>query len=290
MRFSWKTFAVCLSFMLLHSSIFANTKQAKSLFFRIDLKQHMTYFGHFETKKHKITAIESKKMELFNENDVRQVLKNELDSTLKNHRVLVFIHGMWGNRKLTLNDNVPELETNYGAANDFIIHIIWESQPLNERKCRNNALNSTAFITPILRGVLNLENTSSNLMCHSMGNYLFFELIDSLQDRPQPFEKIFLMAADVSLPVFNKKLDILERVGKTTEVYYNRKDLILFLSGIVNGEKRLGKKGTKIHRDFIEITDCSKQKNYGFIGWLTQHSYFKRCHVIRESLKKQINS
>ncbi len=289
MRFSWKTFTVCVSFMLLHSFIFANTKQPKSLFFRVDLKQNMTHFGHFETKNNKIKAIESKKMGTYNENDVMQILKNALDSTLKNHRVLVFIHGMWGNRKLTLNDNVPELETNYGTANDFIIHIIWEGQPLNERKCRKNALNSTSFVTPILRGVLNLENTSSSLMCHSMGNYLFFELIDSLQDVTQPFEKIFLMAADVSLPVFNNKLDILERVGKTTEVYYNKKDLILFLSGLVNGEKRLGKKGTKIDRDFIEITDCTKEKNYGFIGRLTQHSYYKRCNVIRESLKKQIN-
>ena len=289
MRFSWKTFTVCVSFMLLHSFIFANTKQPKSLFFRVDIEQNMIHFGHFDTKNHKIKAIESQDMATYNENDVMQILKNELDSTFKNHRVLVFIHGMWGNRKLTLNDNIAELETNYGASNDFIVHIIWESQSLNERKCRKNALNSTSFITPILRGVLNLEQTSSSLMCHSMGNFIFFELIDSLQGLPQPFEKIFLLAADVALPVFNKKLDILECVGKTTEVYYNKRDLILFLSGIVNGEKRLGKKGVKIDRDFIEITDCSKDKNYGFIGRLTQHSDYKRCHVIRESLKKQIN-
>ena len=96
---------------------------------------------------------------------------------------MVFIHGMWGNRKLTLNDNIPELETNYGTSNDVIIHIIWESQSFNERTCRKNARNSTAFVTPILRGVLNLENVSSTLMCHSMGNYIFFELIDAVCKR-----------------------------------------------------------------------------------------------------------
>ena len=289
MRFSWKTYTVCLFFLVLQGAIFANTEH-KSLFFRVDLQQNSVHFGHFETKNNKIKAIESKEMVAYTENDVLQVLKNELDSTRANHNVLVFIHGMWGNRKLTLNDNIHEFETNYGAANDFIIHIIWESQSLNERKCRQNALHSTSFVTPILRGVLNLENTTSDLMCHSMGNYLFFELIDSLQEIPQPFGKIFLMAADVSLPVFNEKLDCLQCIGTTTEVYYNKKDMILFLSGIVNGEKRLGKKGTKVDRDFIEITNCTKDKNYGFIGWLTQHSYFKRCHAVRESLKKQINS
>lgn len=290
MRFSWKTYAVCVSILLLHDSIFANTKQAQNLFFRVDLEQNAIHFGHFETKNHEIKAIESKKMVAYTENDVAQILKTELDSTLKNHKALIFIHGMWGNRKLTLNDNILELETNYSTTNDVIIHIIWESQSLNERKCRKNALNSTAFITPILRGVLNLENMSSTLMCHSMGNFIFFELIDSLQTLPQPFEKIFLLAADVALPVFNKKLDILGQVGKTTQLYYNKKDLILFFSGVANGEKRLGRKGVIVDRDFIEITDCTKDKNYGFIGRMTSHSYFKRCHVVRESLKKQINS
>lgn len=291
MRFSLKTYAVSVIFVcLLITTLHANTQQAKSLFFKVDLKHDMVHFGHFETQNHKIKTIESKQMVAYNENDVMQVLKTELDSTLKNHRVLVFIHGMWGNRKLTLNDNIPELETNYGTANDVIVHVIWESQPINERKCRNNARLSTTLITPILRGVLNLENTSSSLMCHSMGNYLFFELLDDMQNLTQPFEKIFLMAPDVSLPVFNKKIDVLGHVGKMTQVYYNKKDLILFFSGIANGEKRLGKKGTTVDRDFIEILDCTKDKNYGFIGWLTQHSYFKRCHAIRESLKKQINS
>ncbi len=289
MIFSWKTYALGVCFMLWYSPIFANTDHPKSLYFRVDLQQNRVHFGHFETQNHKIKAIESKKMVTYTENEVLQILKNELDSTLKNHRVLVFIHGMWGNRKLTLNDNVAELETNYGATNDFIIHIIWESQSLNVRKCRTNAMNSTSFVTPILRGVLNLENTSSTLLCHSMGNYIFFELIDNLQELPKPFEKIFLMAADVALPVFNKKLDILEEVGKTTLVYYNKKDFILFLSGILNGEKRIGKIGESIDRDFIKITDCTKEKNYGFIGRLTQHSYYKRCHTIRESLKKQMN-
>jgi hypothetical protein len=289
MRFSWKMYAICVFILLLHSSVFAN-QHTKSLFFRVDLEQKMVHFGHFETQKHKIKAIESKKMVAYTENDVAEVLKNELDSTLKNHKALIFIHGMWGNRQLTLNDNIPELETNYGSSNDVIIHIIWESQSLNERRCRKNALNSTTFITPILRGVLDVENVSSTLMCHSMGNYLFFELIDGLQTIAQPFEKIFLLAPDVALPVFNKKLDILGTVGKTTQVFYNKKDLILFFSGVANGEKRLGRKGVTVDRNFIEITDCTKDKNYGFIGRITQHSYFKRCHVVRESLKKQINS
>ena len=290
MRFSWKKYALRISFLFLYSSVFANPQQAKSLFFRVDLEQSKVHFGHFEKKKHKIKTVESKEMQAFNENDVMQILKNELDSTLKTHRVLVFIHGMWGNRKLTLKDNIPEFETNYGAKNDFIIHIIWESQPIDERKCRKNARNSTSFVAPILRGVLNLENTSSTLMCHSMGNYLLFELLGSMPAPTQPFEKIFLMAPDISLPVFYEKLDTLQYLGKVTQVYYNKKDLILFFSGIANGEKRLGKKGTMVDRDFIEIKNCTNDKNYGFLGRLTQHSYFKRCHVIRESLKKQINA
>jgi esterase/lipase superfamily enzyme len=289
MSVSNKILVLFLFCMSMTTSILGETKQPKILFFRIELEQNVAHFGHFKAEKRHFKAIETKTLAAYNEADMTQLIQNELDATIKNHRVLVYIHGMWGSRNFILKHDISTLEEDYGTTHDVVIHIIWESRSPNVWVCQKNARNSNPFVTPILRGVLNLENTTSTLMCHSMGNYLFFELIDALQNLPQPFEKIFLMAPDVSLPVFDKKLDVLESVGKYTKVYYNKKDLILFFSQIVNNDKRLGKKGTDVDRDFIEITDCTHEKNKGFLGRVTRHSYFRTSAVVREELRKEIN-
>jgi hypothetical protein len=289
MRFSIQSITLSALFMLLTTALSAETKPPKNLFFKIDLDKNVTHFGYFETKNGELKATESKTLSGYNENDMAQLIKSELDSTLKDHKILLYIHGMWGNRKMILNRDIFNLEMDYGTANELVVHIIWEGQSPNVRVCQKNARDSNPYVTPILRGALNLENVSSTLMCHSMGNYLFFELMDGLQNTAQIFEKIFLMAPDVALPVFDEKMDILEEIGKTTRVYYNKKDLILFFSQIVNRDKRLGKRGATVNRDFIEITDCTKEKNRGFLGRMTHHSYFRTSPVVRESLKKQIN-
>ncbi len=289
MRFSILSITLSALFMLMTTALSAETKQPKNLYFKIDLERNVTHYGRFETKNGELKSIETKTLSAYNENDMMQLIESELDTTLANHKILLYIHGMWGNTKMILNRDIFNLEMDYGIANELVIHIIWEGQSPNVRVCQKNARDSNPYVTPILRGALNLENVSSTLMCHSMGNYLFFELIDGLQKTPQVFEKIFLMAPDVALPVFDEKLGILEDIGKTTQVYYNKKDLILFFSQIVNRDKRLGKRGAMVNRDFIEITDCTKEKNKGFLGRVTHHSYFRTSPVVRESLKKQIN-
>ena len=285
----FKTALLCCLFVFLHVALFAHTKQPKSLYFRIDLKKNVTHFGHFETKKHHFQAIESKTLTVYNENDVTKIIENALDSTVQNPKILVFIHGMWGNRKMVLKDNVPDFDKNYGAENDLVIHIIWEAQAVSVAKCQRHARESTPFVTSILRGVLDIENATPNLMCHSMGNYLLFEMMEKMQKPEHPFEQIFLMAADVAVSVFDKKLDLLASVSKETKVYFHKKDVVLFFSGIYNGVPRLGKKGTTVQRNFVDIVDCTKEKNKGFKAWFSKHLYYKSSPVVRESLKKQIN-
>ncbi len=285
----FKTAFSCCLFAFLHVTIYAHTKQPKSLYFRIDLKNKVTHFGHFETKKHHFQAIESKIMTVYDENDVMQIIKSELDSMVQNPKILVFIHGMWGNKKVVSKNSVRYFEKEYGAENDLVIHIIWEAQCMSVGKCQRNARNSTTFVAAILRGVLDIKNVSPNLMCHSMGNYLLFEMIESMQKPQHPFERIFLIAADVAIPVFDKKLDLLASVAKETKVYVNKKDVVLYFSGVYNHEPRLGKKGTEVDRNFIEIVDCTEEKEKGFKGRFSRHLYYKSCPIIRESLKKEIN-
>ena len=289
MKSIFKTVFLCCLFALLHAALFANTKQPKSLYFKIDLKNNVTHFGHFDTKKRRLQAIESKVLTTYNEDDVMHIIKAELDSMVENPKVLIYIHGMWGNKNIVVKHGVRYFEKEYGSQNDLVIHIIWEANSMNVGKCQSNARNSTPFVTSILRGVLDIPNISPNLMCHSMGNYLFFEMIEDMQKPQQPFEQIFLIAADVAMPVFDKKLDLLPSVAKETKVYVNKKDVVLYFSGLYNHVPRLGKKGTYVDRDFIEILDCTEEKEKGLKGRFSRHLYYKSCPVVRESLKKEIN-
>ena len=285
----FKTALLCCLFVLLQVTLFAHTEQPKSLYFKVDLQNNVTHFGHFETKKHHFQAIKSKTLSNFDENDVMQIIQSELGSAVQNPKVLVFIHGMWGNREVVVRKSVRHFEKEYGTENDLVIHIIWEAHRMNVGKCQRNARNSTPFVTSILRGVLDVKNASPNLMCHSMGNYLLFEMMAGMQNPQQPFEQIFMIAADVAIPVFDKKSDLLASVAKETKVYVNKKDVVLYFSGLYNHVPRLGKKGTEVDRDFITILDCTKEKEKGFKGKFSRHLYYKSCPVIRESLKKQIN-
>ncbi len=285
----FKTAFLCCLFALFHVTLLANTQKPKNLYFRIDLKKNVTHFGHFETKKRRLQAIESKVLSVYNEDDVMHIIKTELDSMVGHPKVLVYIHGMWGNKKAVLKNSIRHFEKEYGSENDLVIHIIWEANSMSVGKCQSNARNSTPFVTAILRGVLNIPNISPNLMCHSMGNYLFFEMIEKMQEPKQSFEQIFLIAADVAMPVFDKKLDLLPSVAKETKVYVNKKDVVLYFSGLYNHVPRLGKKGTYVDRDFIEILDCTQEKEKGLKGRFSKHLYYKSCPVVRESLKKEIN-
>lgn len=282
----FKTTFFCCLFAFFQVALFAHPK---NLYFRIDLKKNVTHFGHFETKKHHFKAVESLVLSAYNEEDVMQIIKKTLDSTVQNPKILVFIHGMWGNKKTVSKSNIRYFEKDYGPKNDLVIHIIWEAQAMSVAKCQRHARQSTPFVTSILRGVLAIENASANLICHSMGNYLLFEMVDKMQQPKHPFEQIFLMAADVAIPVFDKRLDLLASFGKETEVYVNKKDVVLFFSGLYNRVPRLGKKGTSTKRDFIEIVDCTKERDKGFKGRLSRHLYYKSCPVVKESLKRQIN-
>ena len=284
-----KILTLCFAMALLNSPLFSMEKQPKNLFFRIDLANNIAHFGHFDTTNHALKPIDTQALTAYNEDDMMQLIENELDAIAQNRKVLLFIHGMFGNREAFLHRDFFALEEDYGTSNDLVIHIIWEGQSINQRVNRQNARNSAAFVTPILRGVLKLENTASVLMCHSMGGYLLFELMDELTNLPKPFEKIFLMAPDVALSVFEQNLAQLEAIGKKTAVFYNKKDRVLLASRIATGQPRLGRKGTTVQRDFIEVTDCTKEKNKTFVGKMSQHSYFRTSPVVRESLRKQIN-
>ena len=202
MRLFLKAYPFFFFIFLLQNTCTVHAKQPKSLFFKIDLKKNIVHFGYFLTKDHHLKVVETNILTQYDENEVQRIIEQQIDATLTQHKALIFIHGMWGNKKRFLNDNIFDFEKDYGTANDVIVHIIWDAKSVNVATCRRHARKSTPFVTAILRGVLQMNDVSPTLMCHSMGNYLFFEMMDSLQQSPQPFEQILLVAADVSLPVF----------------------------------------------------------------------------------------
>ncbi len=121
-----------------------------------------------------------------------------------------------------------------------------------------------------------------HLLCHSMGNYL---LQNALQSKvigytrgsilPRVFKNIFLCAADVNDDVLEpeKNMGRLHEMATTVTVYYNHGDTAMYLSKYTKHlNERLGHAGNAhpamVHNKIHQV-DCS-QIVHGFV----EHSYY----------------
>ena len=142
------------AFMLFQNVILSTPK---SYFLEIDPSVKTVKMGHFDIKSKQIAVVDS----LFNttnlEKDAAYLLEKCKSTTGKmTPSVLIYIHGMWGNKPYYLNDNARNFEadfTNQGQ-NDLIIYLIWKGDALIYRKNERKAAASAEPITAILNGFL----------------------------------------------------------------------------------------------------------------------------------------
>lgn len=100
-----------------------------------------------------------------------------------------------------------------------------------------------------LNSLKSLSNIKINLLCHSMGNYLFQNTIDFLSPEIRSFSGFFshilLAAADVDWNVFEvgNSLSFSGQLCERLTVYYNTYDHVLWLAEQQHRRPRLGRQG-----------------------------------------------
>lgn len=130
-------------------------------------------------------------------------------------------------------------------------------------------------------------NNNIHLMAHSMGNRVVENMMVELLNQRDGhitaiFKEIILAAADVDWQVFEdpRVFNRLTEIGERVTVYYNNKDLALFISETTkNAYNRLGKFGFRDHNKIpahIYSVDCTGVKDeVGIQNQLIQHWYYK---------------
>lgn len=144
-------------------------------------------------------------------------------------------------------------------------------------------------------------NNNIHLMAHSMGNRvvesMMVELLSLKSNVTAIFKEIILAASDVDWQVFEdpRAFNKLTETGERVTVYYNNKDLALFISETTkNAYNRLGKFG---FRDYhlvpahIYSVDCTNVMDEKAVdSKLIQHWYYKESPAAVNDITQTLTS
>ncbi len=287
-----KFIAFSVAFLLIQNIVLA---KQKSYFIKMAPSVKTIKTGHFDFKTKEVTVIDSLIAEQDIEKEAARFLEKCLWETTKTDiregethpSVLVFIHGMWGNKPYYLNDNAFDFETDYAnkRQNDLIISLIWQGDALIYGRNQREAAASVEQVAAVLNGFLSVKNARLKLMCHSMGNFLFTKTIDKLKGNGQAFQKILLFAPDVDAAYFKSQLPKLRTLTRELDIFYHRKDLFLWYSALRHGGKRLGQFADSEGETMIKTYDCTSFKNTSIAGKFSRHLYFKTSVDTRKIIR-----
>jgi len=126
-------------------------------------------------------------------------------------------------------------------------------------------------------------NRKIHMMVHSMGHRVLKHMLLSLNDVPEIFDQVLLMAADIEYDIFEpgnafyKTIDM----GKRVHVYFHEKDIVLDLSQYTKTfQNRLGRYGRKeISPSLADVIDVNATRTkddpqYGFEEDKLNHWYY----------------
>lgn len=119
-----------------------------------------------------------------------------------------------------------------------------------------------------------------HLVAHSMGNYVLRHAVQELRSRypgrpPRVFDQVFMMAADEDDDSFEHahKLQLLPRMARRVNVYFNNGDVALHISDKTKGNPdRLGTDGPRLPQQVpakVTQVDCT-----AVVEGAVEHSYY----------------
>jgi Alpha/beta hydrolase of unknown function (DUF900) len=164
---------------------------------------------------------------------------------------LIFIHGVWAyGRPLAYHlrqfDKHIIQKTDSNIA--FTLNIIWHtpmpSYIISRRQCKRLAVAIAPQFWQTMTNLLKIKDLEPKLhvLCHSMGNYFFENLIQNKpSNKSTIFEQILLVAADVDIDFFETHINSMKALTKRVVLLNNKKDVLLGASRFLNGVRRLGK-------------------------------------------------
>jgi esterase/lipase superfamily enzyme len=212
---------------------------------------------------------------------------------------LIFIHGVWAyGRPLAYHlrqfDKHIVQKTDSNIA--FTLNIIWHtpmpSYIISRRQCKRLAVAMAPQFWQTMTNLLKIKDLEPklHLLCHSMGNYFFENLIQNKPSNKSTFfEQILLVAADVDIDFFETHINNMKALTKGVVLLNNKKDVLLGASRYLNGVRRLGKGGPQYFEPFepfvkaTEIGDVKDVRN--LIALSGQHIHYNASVTVLNYIK-----
>ncbi len=222
-------------------------------------------------------------------------LKAEMDNQCD---VLIYIHGF----NVSWHEAAGAalgLQTMLNAKGDKPVVVVLFSWPSDSKMIpyasyRSDRADAEISGKPVARGLLkmrdflvglgrerrNLCHRDIHLLCHSMGNYVLQNALQSMQKfngcpLPRLFEQVFLCAADVDDNALEpgEPLSMAHQVCRNLSIYHNAEDNALVVSDYTKGQpERLGGNGAarpnQLHNKIHQV-DCQP-----LVHGLVEHSYY----------------
>jgi esterase/lipase superfamily enzyme len=211
---------------------------------------------------------------------------------------LVFIHGLWAYSRpmayhlLQFDKHVVQ-KTDSNIA--FTLNIIWHtpmpSYFISRRQCKRLALGIAPIFWNSIDNLLRIKDLEPrlHLLCHSMGNYFFENLLQSKPLNKKVFEQILLVAADVDIDFFEKYTDDMKALTKRVILINNKNDVLLKVSRYLNRMHRLGIAPPQYFEDFqpfLNATEISQVRDVrNLIALSGQHIYYNASVTVLNYIK-----
>lgn len=269
---------------------FQMTEASNSNLFYIEIQEDTHLIGNIQ-----VTAKDFvKQQQSWNWEDLFKVITSK--TTEKKPKILFYTHGMWENKPKHFRTNVQYFQKYYinneNSKIGAVVIITWKADAFTYEKTKKNAKKSIPQMNAVL-GKIAIQKTkhpnlSINMLCHSLGNFVFLNALDSVSN--PIYDRLVLSSPDVPRP--NKEnLDQYQTMSKMADsitVLVNRKDRALLYSGKSNGENRLGRIGfeTLPFDNFKQIETTSNQGTFGGYARISRHTHYRSN---RETIQFLVN-
>ena len=229
-----------------------------------------------------LTPNQHRKYYFQNTQDFYQHLNQE--STNLGLKTLVFFHGWLSDYPFRFSAYIDNFHKNYIIPNKIqrTISVIWHTNGRGYRASR-------AYVKTIARDfkedfkVFNQflvdKKQPSYLLCHSMGNFLFQNLVSETQLPQLGFDHYILAAPDLDCDVFEKGEDFekLPTLIPQITLLKHKNDRTLGISKILLNRNRLGRHGFINPTPSVKTIDTTRFSTKGIKDGFTHHLYMYKC-------------
>lgn len=212
---------------------------------------------------------------------------------------LVFIHGLWAYSRpmayhlLQFDKHVVQkIDSNIAFTLNIIWHTPMPSYFISRRQCKRLALAIAPIFWNAMHNLLKIKGLEPrlHLLCHSMGNYFFENLLHNKPSHDaKVFEQILFVAADVDVNFFEKHIDDMKTLTHRVVLLNNKNDVLLKASRYLNRVRRLGIAPPQYFQDFqpfLNVTEISQVRDVrNLIALSGQHIYYNASVKVLNYIK-----